>query len=405
MNHDSLTRKKASGKRMRLHKKRLVFLLSLFLLIAVLLWGTRFLGSFQALQNEAEWARSLRDAPQTGGINYLLYGLRQDNGEASIEEIFFLNFPVSEDSFHTIFIPGDILLHRGEEKRTEEPSPEEPLSEDAATESALRSFYTPSHFYNEGGAELLIKQLSFFLGSPVHHYLEINYDGIPALVDYCGGIEYKGFTLKGQDYLDYFLQSENGEDPLVRALRRANHVEELVKLPGDKKGPFNLSRIIREVSPYFNTDLSWKELKAFYERLGPFFDPQGMVVQLPGVWRDINGDTFFEPNLEQLVLVMQNLGQDFILPRELITIEVLNGSGVTGIASTVGELLKEEGFQVVRIDNADSFDYQSSQVISHLENTEPAREIALLIGAEFFKEPMPDHPAMITVIVGKNFSL
>lgn len=122
MNHDSLTRKKASGKRMRLHKKRLVFLLSLFLLIAVLLWGTRFLGSFQALQNEAEWARSLRDAPQTGGINYLLYGLRQDNGEASIEEIFFLNFPVSEDSFHTIFIPGDILLHRGEEKRTEEPS-------------------------------------------------------------------------------------------------------------------------------------------------------------------------------------------------------------------------------------------------------------------------------------------
>lgn len=251
----------------------------------------------------------------------------------------------------------------------------------------------------------MIKQLSFFLGSPVHHYLEINYDGIPALVDYCGGIEYKGFTLKGQDYLDYFLQSENGEDPLVRALRRANHVEELVKLPGDKKGPFNLSRIIREVSPYFNTDLSWKELKAFYERLGPFFDPQGMVVQLPGVWRDINGDTFFEPNLEQLVMVMQNLGQDFILPRELITIEVLNGSGVTGIASTVGELLKEEGFQVVRIDNADSFDYQSSQVISHLENTEPAREIALLIGAEFFKEPMPDHPAMITVIVGKNFSL
>ena len=54
------------------------------------------------------------------------------------------------------------------------------------------------------GCGVVDQQLSFFLGSPVHHYLEINYDGIPALVDSCGGIEYKGFPLKGQDYLDYF---------------------------------------------------------------------------------------------------------------------------------------------------------------------------------------------------------
>jgi len=45
-------------------------------------------------------------------------------------------------------------------------------------------------------------------------------------------------------------------------------------------------------------------------------------------------------------------------------------------------------------------------VISHLEQIEPAREIAVLIpGSEFFKEPLPDHPVMVTVIIGKNFSL
>ena len=68
-------------------------------------------------------------------------------------------------------------------------------------------------------------------------------------------------------------------------------------------------------------------------------------------------------------------------------------------------MLEDEGFQVVRIDNADNFDYQRSHVISRLEDIEPAKEVAILIpGAEFFKEPLAEYPAMVTVIIGKNFS-
>jgi hypothetical protein len=401
MRPTSITRQKTAG-RIRLRKKRLIFLLSLVLLIAVLLLGIRFLGSFQALQNRTDWAKSLRTAPQTGGTNYLLYGLSENNGEVSIEEMFFLNFPASGGPFHIIFIPGEILLHRLEEKN----GTSEPLPVEGNGEKGLRPFYTPSHFYNEGGAELLIKQISFFLDTPVHHYVEASYNGIPVLVDYRGGIAYKGDILKGQDYLDYFLTGESKEEPLEKALRRASSLGNLVKFLGEKKGITNISRMIRKASPYFKTDLSWKELKEFHENLEPLFDPQSLIVQLPGSWRDFNGESFFEPNYVQLAVMMENLGKDFILPRELITVQVLNGSGVAGIASKVAELLKGEGFQVIKIDNADSFEYQYSRVISHLEQIEPAREIAVLIpGSEFFKEPLPDHPVMVTVIIGKNFSL
>ena len=401
MRYNNFTQQKRARKT-RLDKKRLFFILSLVLLIAVLFWGVRFLGSFKALQNRSDWAQSLRDASQTGGINYLLYGLSESNGEVCVEEMFFLNFPSSDASFHIIFIPGDILLHRLEEMN----ETEEPLSEEENGEKDFRSFYTLSHFYNEGGAELLVKQISFFLDTPVHHYVEIGYNGIPVMVDCLGGITYKGFVLKGQDYLDYFLKGESAEEPLEKALRRANSLGNIVKLLEEKKGIMNLNRTVREASPYFKTDLSWKELKAFHENLEPLFDPQGLILQLPGTWRDINGDSFFEPNYAQLVMMMDNLGEDFILPRELITVQVLNGCGVAGVASRVGELLNEEGFQVIKIDNADSFDYEHSQVISHLEYIEPAREIALLVpGSEFFKEPLLDQSVMVTVIVGKNFSL
>lgn len=408
MRPTNVMRQKKVGK-IRFNKKRIIFLISLILLVAVSLWGMRFLGSFQALQNRAEWAQSLRSAPQKNGTNYLFYALSQDSGEVKLEEMFLLNFPSSEGPFHTIFIPGEILLHRQEKGETGELRIEqETEQEQDNAEKNLKSFYTPGHFYNEGGARLLIEQISLFLGTPIHHYVEVHYSGIPVLVDSRGGITYKGFVLKGQDYFDYFLHGDSSEEerPLERALRRVSFIGDMINFLGEKKGLFNLSHIIKEASPYFETDLSWKELKELSANLEPFFNSQSMVVQLPGTWRDINGDSFFEPNYKHVAMMMENLGKDFILPRELITVEVLNGCGVAGIAARVGEMLKEEGFQVVNIDNADSFDYPTSQVISHLENIEPAREIALLIpGAEFFKEPVPDCPVMVTVIIGKNFPL
>jgi len=381
-----------------LDKKRVLFILSLAVLIVVLIGGVRFMGSFKALQDRSSWAQCLRDASREDGVNYLLYGMDGSNEETNVEEMFFINFSSSEASPHIIFIPGDILLHRQNEV-------EEPSLEETDYKQDYRPFYTPSHFYNEQGAELLVEQISFLLGTPVHHYIEIDYAGITAMVDCLGTVKYKGFALKGSDYLDYFLEGESAEEPLEKALRRTHSLKDIVESLEEKKGPFSLARTIRQAAPYFKTDLSWKELKAFYKDLEPLFDPQYSIVQLPGEWRDINGALFYEPDYVHIAAVMENLGDEFILPRELITVQVLNGSGVAGIASQVGDLLEEEGFQIIKVDNADSFDYQHSQVISHLEHIEPAREIALLVpGSEFFKEPLPDQDVMVTVIIGKNFS-
>ena len=73
---------------MRLHKNGLFFPVSSPANRCFAVGNTLF-GLFPGFTERSGVARSLRDAPQTGGINYLLYGLWQDNGEASIEEIFF----------------------------------------------------------------------------------------------------------------------------------------------------------------------------------------------------------------------------------------------------------------------------------------------------------------------------
>lgn len=390
-----------SGKAMK-HRNRAVFLIIFVLFLAVLFLGMRFLGSFQALQNKEPWAKALRANPQDEGTNYLLYGLAETDDGELIEELFLFNFDASSDSSNIIFIPGNLLLHRSDGKKAEAVSGNE-----ASEENNLTSYYTPTNFYQDGGAELLVNQLSSFLGVPIHHFLEIQYKGIPVLIDDRGGISYKGYVLKGEDYMDYFLQGEGEEEPLRRALSRAKSLQGLVEFAAEKGGIWSTPRLLRKMSPYLDTDLSWKELQKFYPLLEPLFDPGTLVVQLPGVLREINGEQFFEPDQGQIAFIMENLGEDFVLPRDLITVEVLNGCGTKGIAGKLADMLRDEGFriEIENVRNADHFDYQRTQVISRLDDTSAAKQVAETVsGAELIKEPVTDYPVMVTVIIGKDFS-
>jgi hypothetical protein len=393
-------RKKKGMSLISIRKQHFYFLVALVLLIAVVFTGVRLLGSYRSVQNQAAWALSLRDASQDEGTNYLLYGLSDQKKDIFIEELFLLHFPATDSEPRLFFIPGKVLLHRLQ-------NAENGLENDSEEDNEhLSSFYTPSHFYSEGGAKYLIEQLSFFLGIPVHHYLEINYEGIPEMVDYKGTIPYREYTLQGRDYFAYFMNPED-EEPLELALRRAKMLGNVVEFLSDEGGFFSTPKLLSKVAQYLSTDLSWKELNDFYKNLDPLFKSEQLVITIPGTWKEINGDElFFEPEWKKINEMTANLGDDFTLPPQVITVEVLNGSGAPGVASRVGEMLHEAGFQVVSIDNADHFDYQLSQVISRVDDIGAAKDIAEIIpGAEFLKDPIPQHPAMVTVILGKNFTL
>ena len=91
------------------------------------------------------------------------------------------------------------------------------------------------------------------------------------------------------------------------------------------------------------------------------------------------------------------------MPRTQITVEVLNGCGIKGTATEVADMLTAEGFKVLRIGNADRYDYDVSRVISRTDNMDGAKEIAVLIpGAQLLKEEV-ESEAIVTVIVGKNY--
>ena len=115
--------------------------------------------------------------------------------------------------------------------------------------------------------------------------------------------------------------------------------------------------------------------------------------------REQEQDIEEEPDVEELAEPVVPV----LLPQE-ITVIVLNGSGAPGVAGLFAEKLEQLGYQVVDVGNADRFNYSSSQVINRLEGDEVLTVLALIPQAELLSEARSAGDAMITVIVGSDYT-
>ncbi|MFQ6614620.1 MAG: LytR C-terminal domain-containing protein [Fidelibacterota bacterium] len=92
-----------------------------------------------------------------------------------------------------------------------------------------------------------------------------------------------------------------------------------------------------------------------------------------------------------------------------IQVEVLNGCGERGIAARMADFLRTRQIDVVRSENANSFDYTRTQIISRNENVEALQKVAGSLGFDIRDktrvriEPSSDADVDVTIIVGKDF--
>ncbi|MGH7741534.1 MAG: LytR C-terminal domain-containing protein [Candidatus Eiseniibacteriota bacterium] len=91
--------------------------------------------------------------------------------------------------------------------------------------------------------------------------------------------------------------------------------------------------------------------------------------------------------------------------RHVIRVQVLNGSGEDGIASRVASFLREGGFQVVEVGNADRRDYFATLVVARREDPEAARAVAHYLGGlPLVRQVWSSEVAEVTVVLGSDRS-
>jgi hypothetical protein len=88
---------------------------------------------------------------------------------------------------------------------------------------------------------------------------------------------------------------------------------------------------------------------------------------------------------------------------EKFIIRVLNGSGESGVAGKAAKLLREGGFEVESLGNADMFDYSATVIEYQPARSQLAKEIGALLPIVTEKKEVEDLEEDIVVIIGKDF--
>ena len=90
-----------------------------------------------------------------------------------------------------------------------------------------------------------------------------------------------------------------------------------------------------------------------------------------------------------------------------IKVEVLNGNGVDGIAAVATDFLREQGFDVVRTDDADRTDYLYTIVKDRTGNLHSARRLAEILNVDTVSVIQEINRSLVldtTVILGKDYA-
>jgi anionic cell wall polymer biosynthesis LytR-Cps2A-Psr (LCP) family protein len=377
-------------------KRRLLLLLAaaMMLVLAVVL-AFSIISSFNSFHNGEAWAQALRKQRQGDDVIYLLYGIDYWGANPYVERLVMVYHDHLAQKVNLIYIPGNTLVE------TAERGPE-PLGQ-------VYRHLQKSAFIN------LVQDIT---GLPVHHYLELNYQVLAVLGESLGGLETTALTgapgaglfLPDKDYLSgfelyrYFITAERLEPPFEQIARQQRVLVQLMhKL--ERKKIWQLPGLFNRAAPFVETDLTWREFNALRERFGEYAFADARLVLLPGEEELRDGRLFWVTQPAAVREMVRSINEGYLVRPGDVKVEVLNGSGISGLAAVLSGRLEEEGFQVVKTGNADHFNYTTSLVIARRETVDKGRAVSLFVaGSSLVHRYDPGSRVDVTVIIGSDYA-
>ncbi|TVR88485.1 MAG: LytR family transcriptional regulator [Spirochaetaceae bacterium] len=291
--------------------------------------------------------------------------------------------------------------------------------------------------FTEGGANAYRSQVASMLGTELPYYFFLDGDGLERLVDLAEGLPLfiaagiSDYTLdvsglfpsgnvvldgrKARDYLEF---AELGERDVERVARRQSFVGRAISMIGSLANVIDDDEVARVFIGAVQTNLDQRSVRSLVRVLAEF-EPERIVtrrvqgtvrsVEANGVEQELLFPHFEGQWLRETVRqVRESLSSEQQLPGEgvVISLEILNGTGATGLARRTQELFESHGFDVRSIGNAETSDVESTLVISRGTERMYAERTAEVIRAErvLTQEREGDGPIVdVTVIIGKDF--
>lgn len=242
--------------------------------------------------------------------------------------------------------------------------------------------------YLRGGGELARQVVSDLLGIPIQFYLAIDFAGFAQIIDLLGGV-----TLVVEEPMYYVDQAADppihidiapGKQKLDGAtaldfvryrdfiyadIGRMRRQQQLLAALWNKdlhRQDFATIRgLIRTARDHLQTNLSVFDMYDLARIIHAAQIEEFQMAVVPSTPIRIDGVSYQQIEVVRMAQVVTEIVKQVdILTRSEILVSVLNGSGVRLLATHTGTFLRELGFVVPHVGNADAFDYQNTYIIT-----------------------------------------
>jgi hypothetical protein len=163
---------------------------------------------------------------------------------------------------------------------------------------------------------------------------------------------------------------------------------------------------LRDVMPnILDTDLSGADQDRISAFIGTVTGERTALVPLPVKPIDLGGQTFFEPQRDQIAdLLLQWWDVRVGAEDSAVRVIVYNGAGSPGIAGAAAQQLIGSGIRVVDTKNADRFDYESTLIVVQDGDLAQGDNVKSVLGVgEVVDQPSEQDVADVIVIIGRDY--
>jgi anionic cell wall polymer biosynthesis LytR-Cps2A-Psr (LCP) family protein len=288
--------------------------------------------------------------------------------------------------------------------------------------------------YEPGRIGPLKKKVEQLIGQDIPFYINLKRGNISRLVDLIEGIDIfisnpvdlryddelillpsGSVTLDGDKVEDYIRYDDENEEERDEILRKQQFLQALLKKISEPATNEFLQKedAFEYFYKYIDTNISKRDLRFFIQELSEFDTEHMYPARVEGNILLVEDEELLFPhkgdylkrNVQQL---LDTISSDVAFNDEalVVTLEILNGTDVTGLASRTASLYQGYGYDVINVANADSDKYSQTIILDRKGRIDAAKKVADLIGCTRVNTEIKStqvESADITIILGKDF--
>jgi LCP family protein required for cell wall assembly len=287
-----------------------------------------------------------------------------------------------------------------------------------------------------GGPTCLVQTVTEFTGIPVNHFVQVDFAGFIDIVDAIGGVTlyldeplvdaYAGLDLPagcveldGRSALG-FVRTRRIDSDFGRIARQQRFLREVVAEAVSVGTLVNVPRVLSLVDAVGRSIDADQDLTGAHMRRIAFslrrLDVDALDMRtVPGESRRIDGVWYVVPDTDASAALFAAFRESREAPEDLGTREVvevdvadvppltvLNGAGVGGLGTMAAERLREGGFTVETVGNAERYDHERTLVRYPPDLQGHAGVVAAALGGA---ELVPASGGELTVVLGTDYEV